>query len=206
MGRYIICFAILASLCASCVSSCRDTTLYQRSGRQKAIVAVLPVIDNTQGMDLSWDFSREFTDEIRNRAYDSTQIYLLRDHGSREMAVRLNTPNPSAIPAEAAQDLGAAEFVVVSELIDHSNANAEDGLKLSMRVRVLDVRNDQPKVILQEILNNHHVMAAAPYMTCDYEKMGWGSEAYERTPLGMAHGKLVRTLVSRVESYIEASR
>lgn len=217
MGRLIVFFGLLASLCASCVPCYRDTALYQRSGKQKAIVAVLPVINHGEGADLSWDLSTEFTDEMRRHVYDSSKLYLLRDLGSREIAQRLNTPNPEMIPLVQAKDLGAAEFVVVSELIDqklepmslrenHSqNGNEESVLRLSMRVRVLDVRHDKPKVILQEVVHNEHILDRA-YMANDYQKTPWGTEAFQYTPLGFAHHKLVREIVSRVENYIEAAR
>lgn len=220
MRRFILYFGILASICASCAPNCRDTTLYHSDGRQKAIVAVLPVINHAIDADLSWDLSRELTDEIRKRVYDSTKIYLLRDHGSREVAEKLNTPNPAAIPLEEAKNLGAAEFVVVTELIEQKESpyglrlasedhplKGEIGsvLNVSMRVRVIDVRTCEPKVILQEVMKNKHVIARA-YMSNDYSKTPWGTEAFQRTPLGLAHSKIVRELISRVENYIEAAR
>jgi len=220
MARFLVYFGILASICASCAPTYRDTSLYQRSGRQKAIVAVLPVINSATDAEVTWDLSREFTDEIRNRVYDSPKVYLLRDHGSREVAERLNIPNPAMIPVSQVKDLGAAEYAVVTELVEQkespygSRSTADDHplkgndgyvLNISMRVRVIDLRHDQPKVILQEVMNNEHVIAHA-YMSCDYSKTPWGTEAFQRTPLGLAHSKIVRELVARVESYIEASR
>jgi hypothetical protein len=74
-----------------------------------------------------------------------------------------------------------------------------------MRLRVLDIRNEQPKIILQEVLNHEHVVTRA-YLNCDYEKSRWGTEAYERTPMGIAHSRIVRELVSRVEGYVGASK
>ncbi len=221
MGRSFLCFVGLIVLCCTgCAPDNRDTTLYQRSGRQKAIVAVLPCINKVTDYELTWDLSREFTDEIRKRVYDSSRIYLLRDHGSLEIAEKLNTPNPSMISREEINKLGAAEFVIVAELIDQTEVpynpkkHVDDSfirsdvasvLNVSMRVRVIDIRNEEPKVILQEILNNEHVIAGA-YKACDYSRTPWGTEAFQRTPLGMAHGKIVRELVTRVENYVEAVR
>ncbi|MCC5833001.1 MAG: hypothetical protein JJU12_08180 [Chlamydiales bacterium] len=212
MGRFIVYFSLLASLCASCAPRCRDTTLYQSSGRHKAIVAVLPVIDNSQGVDLSWDLSKEFTEEIRKHVYDSPELYLLREHGTREIAERLNTPNPSMISQSLVNDLGAAEFVVVAELIDQSESPCigrfeETGcmLNTAMRVRVLDLRHDKPKVILQEVIDHNHFVPRV-LMAGDCSKTPWGTEAFKHTPLGLVHNKIVREVVGRVESYIEAAR
>lgn len=220
MRGLILLFGAVASLCTGCAQRCCDTTLYQSSGRQKAIVAVLPVINNVYEGDLTWDLSREFTDEIRKKVYDSSRMYLLRDGGSEELAKMLNTPNPRSIAADTTKHLGAAQFAVVTEIIEqeenpfglaHSGPDnpfqKEIGsvLSLALRVRVIDLRQEEPKVVLQEVLDQDFVVAR-PYMTCDYEKMSWGTEAFRHTPMGMAHSRLVRELVARVEGYIEAVR
>ncbi len=211
MGRFLTYLGVIAALATSCVPTCRDTTLYQRSGRQKAIVAVLPVINTVGEGGLTWDLSREFTDEVRKRIYNSQVAYLLRDHGSLEIAEKLNTPCPSEISASQASNLGAAEFALVMELIEQdemplrSSENGPTLLSVAMRVRVIDLRHDQPKVILQEIVRKEREIARA-YMACDYTKTPWGSEPFQRTPLGVVHQQLVRELVTRTEGYIEAAR
>lgn len=214
MRGLIVSLSILSLLCG-CTCGYRDTALYQPSGRQKPIVAVLPVIDNTEKTNLKWDLSHELTDEIRKRVFESKKIYLLRDGSSLEVAEMLSTPNPKNISAAATKCLGAAEFVVVAEIIEQEEAKygfasddsvrSEVGsiLSLALRVRVLDVRRGTPKVILQEVLDNDYVISRA-YMNCDYSKMAWGTEAFTRTPMGMAHNRLIRTLTSRIESYIES--
>lgn len=217
MRRFLPYFGILALLITSCSPRYCDTTFYQRTERQKAIVAVLPVINNVNDQELDWDLSMELTDEIRRKVFDSSRIYLLRDHGGLELAKRLNTPNPKTIPSDEIKKLGAAEFVVVAELLEQnetpcgikrnpmSKGEVGSKLNLSMRVRVIDVRQDTPKVILQEVIENEHIIAS-PYTVCDYSRTPWGTEAFLHTPLGIAHNKIVRELVSRVENYVEAVR
>ncbi|MCH9625071.1 MAG: hypothetical protein S4CHLAM123_02380 [Chlamydiales bacterium] len=219
MKRLIFALAIAACTLSGCARNYRDTTLYQLSGRQKAIVAVLPVIDRSNQTQVNWDLSREFTDEIRNKVYDSQTLYLLREGGSIEIAKLLSAPNPNAIPAMAKESLGAAQFVVLSEILEQkempygvgSDTNhpvrGEIGsvLSLSMRVRIVDVRDATPRVILQEVLDQEYAIAR-PYLHCDYEKMGWGTHSFNNTPMGIAHNRLVQELVSRTEAYIEAAR
>lgn len=209
--------ALATLICSGCARHYSDSTLYQLSGRQKPIVAVLPVIDHTSENDLTWDLSREFTDEIRKRVYDSKRIYLLREGGSFEIAQLLSTPNPQAIASSAIDDLGAAQFAVITEILEQQEApfsvtknskplRSEAGaiLSLGLRVRVIDLRHETPRIVLQEVLEDDFVVARA-YMQSDYAKTPWGSEAFTRTPMGMAHSRLVRELVSRVEAYIEAA-
>jgi hypothetical protein len=219
MRSLILVLSSAALLCGGCGRNYRDTTLYQLSGKQKPIVAVLPVIDNTPKNDLRWDLSRELTDEIRKRVYDSKKIYLLREGGNLEIARLLSTPNPQAISPVAIESLGAAEFAVVAEIIEQEEERFGVGhravahpirsevgavLSLALRVRVIDMRHEIPKVILQEVVNHDFVISRA-YMSCDYSRMPWGTEAFTHTPMGMAHNHLVREIVARIEAYIEAS-
>ncbi len=206
MGRFLVFSGLLALMCTSCAPNYRDTAFLQSTGRQKSIVAVLPVINHTVDGDLSWDLSMEFTDELCKRVDDSPKVYLLRDHGSRELARKLSTPNPAMIPSAEINGLGAAEFVIVSELINHpTRSELGSELNISMRVRVIDIRHDRPKVILQEMINNDP-MLVREFVVCDYSKTPWGTDAFQHTPLGLAHNKFVREVVSRVENYIEAAR
>lgn len=217
MRQTFIYFIAVALMCVGCAKNCKDTTLYQKSGRAKPIVAVMPVINTSNANSYSWDISHELTEEIRSRIFDSSRLYLLKEGGSMQTATALNIPDPSALSMEAKESLGAAEFVVVTELLDQHETPyglnsdrpflGEIGsvLALSMRVRVLDVRGETPKVILQEIVNQEHTISR-PYLKTDYNKTPWGTEAFDRTPLGLAHGKLVREVVGRVEGYVGARK
>lgn len=204
----------------SCVRSYRDTSLYQPTGQIKPIVSIMPVINATGQQGPEWDYAREFTDEIRKRIFDSSRLYLLREGGSLALAKELSTPNPMEIPSDIKSRLGSAapaEYVVVTEFLEQketpyetasSRAVQEEAgalLSLTLRVRVVDLRGDTPKVVLQEIIDQEH-MIAKPYLKTDYTKSGWGTDAYASTPLGMAHSKVVRELVAHVESYIIAAR
>ena len=50
-----------------------------------------------------------------------------------------------------------------------------------------------------------HIVSKA-YLNADYVKTPWGTEQYHNTPMGMAHAKIVRELVSHVEGYVVAAR
>lgn len=210
MKKMMFYLGFIALVLSSCANSYRDTSLYQLSGRQKAIVSVLPVINHAGPNDLCWDLSREFTDEIRKRIYESPTLYLLREGGSIEVAKLLSTPNPNSISASVFESLGTAEYVVVSEIIKQEEQpygleKEVDSSSIALRVRVLDIRNSTPKIILQEVLNQEFAVTQ-PCQNCDYEKVCWGTEAFRHTPMGMAHNRLVKELVTRTEAYIEASR
>ena len=211
MKRLILTVAAAALVCGGCARHYGDTSLYQISGRQKAVVAVLPVINQVVLADIPWDLSQELTDEIRKKVYESNRIYLHREPSSLEVAKLLSVPNHQVISRAATESLGDAEYVIVTEIIEQKEkafrARSELGalMTCALRVRVLDLRQSTPKVILQEVLDKDYVVAR-PYMYCDYNKMAWGTEAFNYTPMGIAHSRLVRELVGRVEAYIEASQ
>ena len=214
MKRLLFTALLATTLFSGCARNYRDTSLYQRTGQVKPIVTVMPVIDNTGVNHLSWNFSSEMTEEIRKRMFDSSKLYLLRDGSSLEFAKKLNDPNPMNVPADARDHLGATEFVVVSEFIDQhetpyglsrpGHEEAGSVISLAMRVRVIDLRREEPKVILQEVIDHDHLVAK-PYLKTDYIRYPWGTEAYESTPYGLSHSKVVRELVAHVENYIVAS-
>ncbi|MBS0624302.1 MAG: hypothetical protein JSS62_06770 [Verrucomicrobia bacterium] len=214
MKTVLFALSILSVIWTGCSRNCGDTSLYQRTGQIKPIVSVMPVI-NATGQPLAvWDTSREFTDEIRKKVFDSSKLYLLREPGSMELAQELNIPNPMEIPMDLKSRMGPAEYVIIAELIDQHQTPYQMGardeaggavLYLAMRVRVIDLHKDKPSVILQEIIDHEQVIAK-PYLNIDYNKISWGTEAYESTPLGMAHQKVVRELVAHVENYIIAAR
>lgn len=212
--------ALISIVCVGCASHYRDTTLFHRTGGTKPIVAVLPMIDNSGEKKVTWDVSEELTERIQKRVVDSAKLYLLKGKGNVHTATLLNSPDPTALPADISQNLGAAEFAIVTELLNqdellHSHPEASDSKKylketggqlhLAIRMRVIDLRKETPKVVLQEVVvEDHDIMR--PYLNIDYRRYRWGGEAYERTPMGMAHSKIVRELVAHAEGYIGANR
>lgn len=213
MKGFLLITGIALFCLTGCAPTCRDTSLYQNTGRQKAIVAVLPVVDQSGSEPLPWDLSEELTGEIRARIDGARSLYLLQSGTSREIAALLTRPNLEEVSKASLKSLGAAEFAVVTEVIEADNpiscaylSHGEDQLlSLAVRVRVIDLRQSQPKVILQEIVGrNFHL--TWPDAHLDYSKMAWGTKAFTQTPMGIAHERLVKELVARAEAYIETVR
>lgn len=218
--KTLVFLAAVSLVCGGCASHYRDATLYHSSGSAKPIVAVLPVIDSTSGNRAHWDLSEELTERIKSRIFDSSKLYLLKDKGDVEIAHLLNVPDPQAIPETVGNSLGAAEFAIVTELLEqneeviaHPRATNErtylneiaGKMHLAMRIRVVDLRKDKPRVILQEVVMENYDISR-PYLNVDYKKSPWGEEAFERTPMGMAHSKIIREVVAHAEGYIGAHR
>lgn len=218
MLRILALFTLASTLIVGCRGPYRDTCLYQRTGGTKPIVALLPVLTSSEMeaiSDISWDISQELTEEIRRRFFDSSRLYLLEGTGNKQLAKELNNNNLKVLSDLRIENVGASQFVVVTELVNEkvtpyrvgANEIGDAGaqLELDLRLRVIDVREKSPKVVFQELLHHNHFIPRA-YLHCDYEKAAWGTETYERTPLGMAHAQLAREVVSRVEIYIQTMR
>ncbi len=209
MGRLVLFLGMVICLTTSCIPQNAQASPFKRTGRPKAIVAVLPVINSAGSLPFSWDLGSEFTEEIRSRVSSSDELYLVREIGGLELASELNTPDPRDIPSDVSVHFGAAEFVVVSELLELSPSpkamRQVNVLNMAMRLRVIDLRGQEPRVILQEVID-HQLPAPPAYYSMDYDRYPWGSEAFALSPMGLAHGKLVREVVSRVEGYVEATR
>ncbi|MCB1181366.1 MAG: hypothetical protein KDK55_05030 [Chlamydiia bacterium] len=206
------------SLFCGCAGPYRDTCIYQDSGKTKPIVVVLPVILSSSVENderICWDLAEEFSEQIRWRIFDSSRLYLLRDMGDASVARSLNIKNLNALNHLHIEGVGAAEFVVCTELVKHEETPYKIGkatleeagavLALDFRIRVIDIRGEHPKVILQELIHHDHFIARS-YLHSDYTRSVWGTEAFERTPMGMAHSRMAREIVSRVESYIQIAK
>lgn len=223
IGAFLPLLTLLAL--ASCAPRCNDTTLYQSNGRQKPIVAVLPVIDsrvdqykNQEARGITWNISQELTDQIRNKIADSSQIYLLKYQGNEEIAKQLNTLDNRQLANTFSKGINGAEFVVVTELVNEeerkytvdrfdprhtSKGEIAEILCSDFRLRVYDMRGAKPKVVLQEMFHGSHFIPR-PEAGFDYSKSKYGSSSFLRTPMGQAHNKLTREVVTRVEAYIQA--
>jgi hypothetical protein len=216
MLRFFLCAFIAAAL-VGCWGPYQDRCIYQRCGGRKPIVAVLPVLTPNvydEANLIGWDLSSELSQQIRSRFLQSPSIYLLDNIGTNQLASQLNATDFEILCQKQIEKQGAAEFLVVTQLVKHTqepckkNAENEEisaNLSIDLRVRVLDIRNQKPKVILQELVHHDHFISRA-YLFCDYQKNRWGTEAFERTPLGMAHAHLAREVVARVENYIALAK
>jgi hypothetical protein len=216
----VIAILICCVSVTSCGRSCSDTCLYEKTGQIKPTVAVMPCLVKNNEVEIGWDLSEELTQELRRRVFESPKIYLERGNETVQLAKALSTPNPKLIPSAPLKDLDYADYVLVTEVVEQRQTpygfpslSEQKGhleelgaiLALKLRVRVVDCRNGEPHVILQELMETSQVVAK-PYLQTDYQRVKWGSEPFMHTPLGMAHSKILREVVAHVENYIVATR
>jgi len=89
-----------------------------------------------------------------------------------------------------------SQFSVKMQLVGHEILpHNPSELNIQIHLEILDLREEKPKVILQEILSlNAYVQ--------DEIDINWKSPAFRMCPLGLAHRKLSREIATRIEDYI----
>lgn len=211
MYRGIILLGALFLALGGCTKNGDNSTALLEDARasNRPIVSFVSVIDHSRN-DLNWDVSKELSIAIREKMTQRKQLYMVNEETVSNLAQK-------AFAAHDPFDLDTSwirrsfpqnEFVVFMELLEHHEAPIipKDGpdspaeLTISVRVRVVDVRGATPKVVLQEIVTqSHHVPRQS---TIVFEQVPWGSEAFDVSPLGIAHNQLCQELTTRVEDYI----
>lgn len=218
----ILSFALLL-LAASCQS--RGAKLqsfrYHQNARQKPIAALIPLIKRVDNEKVGWDISQEVTAEVQRRIINRAQLFLNPVQIPAGLKSKLNTNDLITLTKE---DLSIFreqnEYVVFMELLEHHEisglesdpltAKSDDDalgktLAIKVRVRVFDIRTEEPKVLLQEILHSNHFIPKVE-RDIDYTKVVWGGDSYPASVYGRAHAKLEKDLARHIEKYISISK
>jgi len=90
------------------------------------------------------------------------------------------------------------QFSVKMQLVQHErSAHNPSELTMHIHLEILDLREDKPKVILQEALSSSALVEKNEPLNID-----WKDASFRMSPLGLAHQKLSREIAMRIEDYI----
>ena len=215
--RYFLAICCLA-LVACQKNSPNYTSLYQDDGHRKPQVALVQVIDHSDA-ELPWSLSEEFTETLTQRIQNHSKLHLANHY---DVAQIIHQCDDSSSPFSTDiswmhQSFKDQQFVVFVELVDHYlhthphqriaelEENRSAFFDLTMRIRIVDVRGDRPKVVLQELVHHNHSIPKL-FANIDYEDKHWGTTSFNFTPMGLAHGQLVREVCTRIEDYISIAQ
>jgi hypothetical protein len=208
----------IALILSGCRSNETQQTTMKSQSEQKPIVALVPVIDNTKNTAWDWNLSDEFTASIyscleQGPLYMESMprvIEILK--GSKELK------NPFGMDIAWIKDTYEKEqFVIFLELVEHQEILKQDALtvsdpkttaadlKLCMRVRVFDLRGEQPQVILQELIQDSHYVPRQ-FTQANFCQVSWGDENFIFSPLGIAHWEFAQEVALRIEDYIQIAQ
>jgi len=204
--------------------SCQDdhsnvAIKYHEDGRAKPSVALTSIIDSTN-FEGDWSLSEEFTELLKNKMAKSQKLYIPHIHQSGSHFHFGN--NPFASDISWMRDLEVnQDFVVFMELINHekkieandssvplSNIPAEDAcskLNIALRLKIVDLRENNPKVVLQEVIKDQFEIPNT-LTAQENEKAAFGTVQYRRSYTAQAHDKLLDTVADRINEYVDLAK
>jgi len=208
MIKYLA-LAIFSLLVFSSCSNNQDTnsttSRFYDDGRARPVVAISSVIDSTS-YDLTWSLSEEITFLIKSQLSNNKNLFL----SSTEMMDEnlTNTDAPFDLNVSWMKDrFDNSEFLVFLELLNHNELKKDNisNLEMSMRIRIVDVRSKEPKVILQECIDDNYYIAKGSIKE-DYQNVIWGSSEYANSRMGLAHKQLAKEISDRISDYVALSK
>lgn len=207
MIRYIALAIFSLLVFTSCSNNQGDSTAsrFYDDGRARPVVAISSVIDSTT-YDLPWSLSEELTYLIKNQLSNNKNLFLSSTEVMDESLT--NTDNPFDVNISWMKDrFDNSEFLVFLELLNHNELKKDNisNLEMSMRIRIVDVRAKEPKIILQECIDDNYYIAKGSIKE-DYQNTIWGSSEYANSRMGLAHKQLSKEISDRISDYIALSK
>ncbi len=175
------------------------------------VVAIVPIIDRTENNDVSWNLSNELTTILSHKLAQKDKLHIANGQKVRANAKKIAGHSDPFAPniAWTKKVFGENDFVVFMELLKHeqvfvsplSPEHSPADLNISMKIRVVDLRGDQPRIVLQEIIHDTQHFPKQ-FTKANFRQIAWGEDDFHVSPLGMAHIKLVKEISTRIEDYI----
>ncbi|MBI2810761.1 MAG: hypothetical protein HYX67_08040 [Candidatus Melainabacteria bacterium] len=215
MSRLLLSLSVLSLIAVGCDDTNKNTSqAYEQKSNSKPVVSVVPIIDNTKN-SYEWNLSDELSSSLYYRFAQQDTLFLEKASAvrakTRKLAEGQNPFGPDITWVKKA--FQGDDFVVFLELVEHEevykqnkkkpvdNSETSADLNMSMRVRVFDVRDNEPKVILQELIHDSHFIPR-PFTEANFYQVAWGHESFSVSPIGLAHAQFVKEIATRLEDYI----
>lgn len=212
--------ALFLTLALVTVTGCNWNLISQEENKQqiqvalKPVVAIAPVIDSTEE-DNIWNLSDEFTHCIIHRLIQKNHLSVINLDKTRTVTQQ-TTLNQDPFGQDTSwlkKVFSHHGFVAFLELVEHNEIARQDDKKpidskkcsaellMTMRVRVFDLRKNEPKVILQELVHESHFIPR-PFTRSNFQQEKWGHEMFAISPMGLAHTQFIKHICNRLEDYI----
>lgn len=179
-------------------------TRYHDDGRAKP-VAIVPAMIDTTSLDLPWSLAEELTTAISQEIVSTGQVFIQQG----EEITPVENPFGSDL-SWIRSEFSGQPFAIFLELVEHdyspsmkSKDNEPSGeyLNMGVRVRVVDLRSEAPKIVLQEVIRDHYYIPKTLFPP-NYQLISWGCEEYKKTPMGIAHSRLSKEVAARITDYL----
>jgi hypothetical protein len=206
-------FFFIALAVSGCSPQYSDFFPYHDDGTPKPYVAFVPIISECKS-EVPWDVTRELTNDMRREMMKHGKLFLSREADIQKQLAACSKKDLTSSDLMPSLYFQPAHFVVVLELVEHRQVpyergkikplylayvpNPEDAyvLMMKIRVKIVDIRGGEPKLIRQEMILSNHVMQKDALK----ESIAlWGKKGYLSSPLGIAHARFVRDVVEKIE-------
>lgn len=218
MSNFI--YAIMALLLLIGCQSNKEESLsrFYDDGKAKPAVMIVPMIDSTC-YDIPWSLSEEFTHIIKKNLIKNGNIYIPQNN---KKFILSSTSNPFSNDISWLKNKTPdEEFIIFLELIEHKDIpimktikkgsklpeskKRAYNLEIAMRLRVVDVRKDIPKIIMQEKIEESYYIPNNIERT-NYNITTYGTGEYKSSPMGKIHKKFAKKLTKRINDYIAIAK
>ena len=200
--------ALLALIFCSCAERhfSSNQFRYHDNGSAKPRVAIVPVITTKAGK-LPWNLSDELSEVISEKFLETKQFYLTKDFSVLgKHLTDLSEINPLLEDIRwLYENASTSEFIVFIELVEHNLIPKQSrippqsySLDMAFRIHVIDIRGPEPKVILQELMQESFNIS----IKIDYSIDTIGKTAFFLSPIGMAHTHMVKKISKQIQEYI----
>lgn len=212
MSRALLYLVVLACTTTGCNLVPQHENKQQMQAILKPIVAIMPVIDSTE--DSTWSLSDEFTYCIAHQLAQRNHLFLLDLDKTRTIPTLSYAQNPFGQDIQwLKRTFSDHEFVVFLELIEHNEVARQNSKKtvdskkcsaellMTMRIRIFDLREEEPKIVLQELVHESHFIPR-PFTRSNFQQERWNHETFAISPMGLAHSQFIKHVCNRLEEYI----
>lgn len=209
MYRHLLLLSLMAFLTSCQNNSSEPLSKYYEDGRARPTVAIVPVVDSTT-FDYPWSLSEEFS-ELLGRKISEKQSLFLPKEGMLECEFSYDQDLFGTDISWMKNSFFPHEFVVLVEFLKHEKIplmkrntpvyELSSNLEMSVRVRIIDLRKNNPQIILQETIADSYFFSKN-LLPVDYQVSTWGSEEYAASPLATAHKQIASEVVERINDYI----
>jgi hypothetical protein len=217
----------LALLATSCNSNRyeKQAVRFHDDGRAKATVILTSVYDH-QNIQLPWNLAEDLTTMIKSRLIHKSNLFIVNPPVPKTETLEEHTLATPIInehhdenktlnvhPENLKVKFSDGEFVVFMELAEHKVYPKQESdsflekitpsyaLDLAMRIRIYDLRGTAPKIVLQELVQERHLLPKQ-FAKLDFDSAFWGRKTYSISPIGLAHMHFAKEIARRIDSYL----
>lgn len=190
-------------------NSMARSTEYSHSSQPT--VAIVPVFDRTENNGVSWNLSDELTTVISRKLAQKENLHIAPGQKVRTLTKKIvGSRDPFAADLSWMKRVFSEDqFVVFMELLRHEEVSASSAspersdadLHISMKLRIVDLRADAPRIVLQEIVHSSQHLPKH-FNKMNMQQVAWGQDNFHISPVGTAHAKLIKELSARIEDYV----